>query len=287
MSAAGDQPVEDYDDGPRGPESVPRPADATKSARRALRISVVLGIISGLVLVCSGWMMHSDKYLREDRERIMSSNNLKMIAIAIHNYHDTLDQYPHNTYTADGKPLLSWRVYLLPYMEYDYLFKQFVLDEPWDGPNNSKLLGKMPPTFARAADRYSPSPFTYYRGFASRGAVFERRPEHVGPRFFPLLGYHWVSGRGLRLQDFTDGADSTILVVEAGDPVEWTKPDDLDASPGKSFPKMGGLGWRKVFQAAFADGSVRPLKLDTPEETLRALVTHSGGEALPADWNED
>jgi hypothetical protein len=88
-----------------------------------------------------------------------------------------------------------------------------------------------------------------------------------------------------RLDRFGDPTTETLLVVEAGVPVEWTKPDDLDASPGKPFPKMGGLGWRKVFQAVMADGSIQALRLDLPEPTLRALVTQSGGEALPPGWD--
>jgi hypothetical protein len=229
-------------------------------------------------------MVWSDGRVRGAGGRMTSVNNLKQIGLAAHTYHDTWGQFPHNTYTSDGKPLLSWRVQILPFIEGEALYNRFDLDEPWDGPSNIRLLAEMPRIYGKPGDR-SPAVRTYYRGFSSPGAVFERRPNQLTPRFLPLLGPFPDPRTGLHVQDFKDGLNTTLLVVEAGDPVEWTKPDDLDASPGKPFPKMGGMGWRKVFQAAFADGSVRALKLDTPEDTLRDLVTYNGGETLPPGWD--
>ena len=281
MTASGDPSADDYDDRPRGPEPVP-PAPA-KPTMSPLRLSLTVGAGFGLFALLVVGSNILNPAARGAADRMRSTNNLKEIGLAFHNYHDTWGQFPHNTYTPDGKPLLSWRVHILPYIEQEALYNQFHLDEPWDGPNNIRLLANMPRTYARPADRTRAVAVTYYRGFSSPGAVFERRPNHLTPRFLPLLGRFPDPRAGLRIP-FKDGTSETLLVVEAGDPVEWTRPEDLDASPGKPFPKMGGLGWRTVFQAALADGSVRSLKLDTPEDTLRALVTHGGGEALPADW---
>jgi hypothetical protein len=196
------------------------------------------------------------------------------IGRAIRNYHDTVGELPKNTYTADGKPLLSWRVHLLPYLERDNIYRLFKLDEPWDGPNNFGHLTAMPVVYAGPGKQAAWSGQTYYRGFSGLGAVFERRP---GDHLLKPDGSYPPFGFG----SFADGPANTILVVEAAEPVEWTKPDDLDASPGRPFPKMGGLGWRKGFQALLGDGTVRLLRPDIPEQTLRTLVTHSGGEALP------
>jgi len=139
--------------------------------------------------------------------------------------------------------LLSWRVHILPYIEHDKLHKQFKLDEPWDGPTNIALLNLMPGVYLGVTGK-APAPLTYYRGFSSPGAVFDRRLRLDQPR---------AEKDRFRRDRFFDPMSETLLIVEAGTPVEWTKPDDLDASPGKPFPKMGGLGWRKVFQAATAD----------------------------------
>src|SRR4051794_24888061 len=79
-----------------------------------------------------------------DKQLDTSSNNLKQIALAFHNYHDTNGAMPTNQHSKDGKPLLSWRVQILPYIEQDHVYKQFKLDEPWDSEHNMKLVDKIP-----------------------------------------------------------------------------------------------------------------------------------------------
>jgi RNA polymerase sigma factor (sigma-70 family) len=80
-------------------------------------------------------------------QRARSMNNLKQILLAMHNYHDANGNMPHDITDKDGKPMLSWRVAILPYIEQDNLFKQFKLDEPWDSDHNKKLLALMPSTY--------------------------------------------------------------------------------------------------------------------------------------------
>ena len=248
--------------------------------KRGLGVGGILLIVGMIVVICGGLVIGGGMFavssIRDSANRMKSSNNLKQIGLAMHNYNDVYGELPSNTYNADGKPLLSWRVHILPFVEADMLYKRFKLDEPWDSPNNLPLLQQMPAVYARP--NVPRGSVTYYRGFSSPGAVFDRRivlEERPRPKKDQLM-----------VQDFADGTSNTILVVEAGDPVEWTKPDDLDASPGKPFPKMGGNVWRNGrFQALLGDGSVKALRPDLPEPTLRALVTHSGGETLPPDWD--
>jgi len=121
---------------------------------------------------------------------------------------------------------------------------------------------------------------TYYRGFSNPGAIFAKRSS--GPKV-PFKKKEERFG----LSSLKDLPGETILFIEAGDPVEWTKPDDLDASPGKPFPSLGGMKLqRNRIQVALVDGSVIMIRNDLPESTLRALVTHSGGETLPPDWKD-
>ena len=65
-------------------------------------------------------------------------NNLKQIALAMHNYEATYGHFPHDITDKDGKPILSWRVAILPFIEQDNLYKQFKLDEPWDSREQLK-----------------------------------------------------------------------------------------------------------------------------------------------------
>ncbi len=102
--------------------------------------------------------------------------NLKRIGLALHNYNDAHQgHFPPAAITGkDGKPLLSWRVAILPYLvDYDGrpqddLFKAFHLDEPWDGPHNKALLARMPAVFASGGGGNAQPFTTVYRGFVSR-----------------------------------------------------------------------------------------------------------------------
>jgi prepilin-type processing-associated H-X9-DG protein len=261
-------------------ELPPRP----KSKSPALVIVLVVGlclVVCGTP-ICIGLLLPAVQSVRQAANRMKSTNNLKQIGLAIHNYNDTQNELPANTYDANGKPLLSWRVHILPYVEHDALYRQFKLDEPWDGPNNIRLLNQMPRIYQLPQE--PPGNKTYYRGFTNPGAVFARRAGR-DVNGLPLGG----PGRKIEpfnLSSLQDPPDLIILVVEAGEAVEWTKPDDLDASPGKPLPPLEGKWRGKRMHALFADGSVRLIRSDLPESTLRALITHSGSEVVPAGWDE-
>jgi len=275
---------DEYDDFDRD-DCDRRPPPRRKNNTAVIVIAVVLGIM--LVCgtpICIGLLLPAVQKVRESANRMQSSNNMKQMTLAVYAYEQDHGELPSNTYTPDGKPLLSWRVHLLPYVEQDGLYKQFKLDEPWDGPNNIRLLNQMPKIYSDPRDPTKSTSKTHYRGFSSPGAIFERklvvRPGDTDPH------------KGVKKEDlFTrsklkDPASQTILIVEAQDAVEWTKPDDLDASPGKPFPPLGGIGGGKPpAQAGFVDGTVRTLSPSLSEATLRALVTHSGGEPLPPGWD--
>jgi hypothetical protein len=252
---------------------------------RKSNLGLILGIVLGvLFLVCAGGgvavyylMRGAVSKVGEAAERMHSSQNLMQIGHAIHAYHDDKGMLPANTYGPDGKPLLSWRVHILPYIGEDALYKQFKLDEPWDSPANRPLMQQMPRVYARPAEVMGKAPMgsaTYYRGFSSAGGVFARRDGGKGK---PVP----MSIAEIQVQD---GSSRTILVVEAGDPVEWTKPDDLDAAPGKPFPTLGGARPESnVVMVLFADGAVKAVVKTTPEAKWRASVTYNGGEADTLD----
>ncbi len=184
--------------------------------------------------------------------RMNSVNNLKQLVLAMHNYHDVYGQFPADaTYDKAGKPLLSWRVAILPFIEQDNLHKQFKLDEPWDSDHNKKLLEKMPPLFGFGDATAAKNHETHYQGFVGKGAFFDGK-------------------KGVKVTDITDGTSNTIMLVEAKKAVPWTKPDDVPFDAGKLVPKLGGL-FDGIFNVAMCDGSVRSFPLTIKEDTLRAL----------------
>jgi prepilin-type processing-associated H-X9-DG protein len=197
--------------------------------------------------------------------RVQSSNNLKQMAIAMHNYHSTYNAFPPAAITGkDDKPLLSWRVAILPFVEQDALYNEFKLDEPWDSANNKKLLEKMPrvymtPEQAEKADEKGEKvTTTHYRVFHGKGAAFE-------------------GTSGQPIATFTDGTSNTILIVEAEQAVPWTKPEELPFDPKKDLPKLGLKGAEKV-NVAMADGSVRELQKEIKKDELTPLITRNAGD---------
>jgi uncharacterized protein DUF1559 len=212
--------------------------------------------------------------------RTKSANNLKQIGLAIHNYESAYRHLPEDIKDKTGKPILSWRVAILPYIEQNAIYQRFKLDEPWDSPNNHRLLVQMPVAYATPAERdgrMQRGNRTFYRGFSGAGGAYSRR-DPVGARRKVGLDQPLVPGK-LGVGDFRHGMTNTPLVVEAGDSVEWTKPDDLDLSPGKPFPKFGGVRPNddSVF-VLFADGSVRTVKRTVPQAEWRKAVDVLGPE---------
>lgn len=137
---------------------------------------------------------------------------MKQLALALINYHNTHGRFPPAAVcSAEGKPLYSWRVAILPLIEKEDLYQRFNLDEPWDSPHNVQLLSEMPGTYAPPPHKRSkvPAYHTVCKVFVGKGAAFEGR-------------------EGLRMSDFVDGTSNTILVAEAGDPVPWSKPEELE-----------------------------------------------------------
>jgi hypothetical protein len=162
-----------------------------------------------------------------------------------------------------GRALLSWRVALLPYLGEEALYRQFRLDEPWDGPHNKRLLRRMPAVYAPPGGRARPYT-TYYQVFVGEHAAFEK---HRALRF-PAA--------------FADGLSNTLLIAEAGAAVPWTKPQDLPYAADDPLPELGGL-FPGSFGAALGDGSVARFSTRADPEVLRAAITRDGGEAVDLD----
>ena len=203
---------------------------------------------------------------RAAARRAQSMNNLKQLALAMHNYHDTFRHFPA-AYNSDveGKPLLSWRVHLLPFLEQRILYEQFRLDEPWDSPHNRQLIAQMPDVF-RSPSSTAPPGKTNYLGVRGEAMTFVA-PKQPGPR-----------PAGSRLADFRGGTSNALMIVEAGDAlaVEWTRPADYE--PDETQPLDGLVGLHPGgFQGAMADGSVRSFSSQIDPELLMRLFRRADG----------
>ena len=221
---------------------------------------IVTGSLGTLMIgpaILLGLLLPAVQKVREAANRAQSQNNLKQIALAMHNYNSTHGSFPPAVVCSrDGKPLYSWRVLLLPYLGNNALYKQFRLDEPWDSANNKRWLDQMPPVYRHPAEAAGDNSSTVYQAIVGKDAAFE-------------------GTQGMRLTDFTNGTANTILVAEAAVAVPWTKPDDLSYAPDRPLPRfserLGGS-----FNALFADASVRTIQKGTKEEVLRGFLTRKG-----------
>ena len=208
-------------------------------------------------------MLPAVQSAREAARRAQCTNNMKQIMLAMHNYHSANNIFPEDITDKDGKPLLSWRVAILPYVEQAELYNKFKLDEPWDSPHNKELLKEMPKLFL------CPEP-------GQARALHDHAT--VGS---PAPGRSSRPGRTSASQTITDGTSNTIAIAESKDAVPWTKPDDLPFDQAAK-PSLYGAGSIHPggFNVGFADGSVRFIKNSISTIVFKALITRAGGEVM-------
>jgi hypothetical protein len=229
---------------------------------------IVLGGLSFLLLpvLAIGLLIPAQARVRDAAARIGNANNLKQMTLIMHSYNSATGTFPPAAVCdKNGKRLLSWRVAILQYSGEGALYNRFKFDEPWDGPNNSKLIALMPKMYALPGDTTAPPGYTYYRVFVGNGAAFD-----------------WCKGASMT-RDFPDGLSNTILVAEAATAVPWTKPEELDFDPNGPLPALGGH-FSSGSLVGLADGSVHLLSKNVSPQTLKAAVTRSAGDVLGSDW---
>ena len=201
---------------------------------------------------------------RKKAARIGDEVNLRELALAMEISKTESSHFPARAiYSKEGKPLLSWRVSMLPYLEQEDLFKQFHLDEPWDSPNNKPLIAKMPPVFKSPSGNPLAVGQTRYVVPFGKDTVFD-------------------GTSGLAPEKISDGDSNTISILQVGEDksVTWTKPDDVDFDAKKPLAGLGTIGEDGIL-AAFADGSAHHLRKDIDAETFRRLILRNDG--LPVD----
>jgi len=186
------------------------------------------------------------------RRELKKANNLKMVAIAIEMYQASQGRLPTNVVDKNGKPILSWRVQILPYMEKNELAQQLALqfknDEPWDSEANKKLLTKMPE----------------YYGDNKQGIA-------------TILSFN--GKRPTKFSEIAAGTSNTVfgLLVDEASGVPWTKPADLDATP-EAVLKAVKESKSQRFLTLFYDGGIRPLPKSIGTADLKAMIDYKNAK---------
>jgi len=232
---------------------------------RLLGAGACLAVVGALFLPAT-------RSARPAARRSQCLNNLRQIGLALHNYHQQYDCFPPAIIAdSNGQPMHSWRVLLLPYLDQSALYAEYRFDEPWDGPNNSKLADKIVGVYncpgEDAARNESVATMTSYVAV-------------VGPETV------WPESGAATIGDIKDGTSNTLMIVEvANSGIHWMEPRDLHivqmaptinpkSGQGISSPHIGGA------QVLMADGTVRFISEQLTAETIRALLTRHGGEVI-------
>lgn len=253
-------------------QAAPLARGGSSSTGSVLTIVAVVGLL-GLV-VCGGLLtallLPAVQAAREAARRAQCANNMKQIALALHNYHDSYGSMPP-AYTVDdqGRRLHSWRTLILPYLEQSALYSQIALDEPWDSPRNQ--------AFHHVAIKTFECPSVPSTGPNCHYVVL------VGPNtMFP-------GASAVKFADVTDGTSNTIMVVETkGTGKTWMAPDDLDITKvnftSNGGPNEPGSFHPGGFQVSLADGSVRFISASVNPTVLQQMATRNGGEVVPPSF---
>ena len=225
----------------------------------------VVGIMFGIVglILLMGMLLPSVSTPRSVARHSQCLNNSRQIALAVLNYESANGHFPP-AYIADenGSPMHSWRVLLLPHLEQQDLYDRYRMDEPWDGPNNSKLHSEIVECF-RCPSSSSDESCTDYVLITGEGTSFE-------------------DDQTIVIGDITDGCSNTIMVTEiAGSDIHWMKPQDISLGQflglEKDAAEPNHPGEKNV---ALFDGSVHSLDIDANAEELKKLVLIADGEVV-------
>ena len=251
------------------------PTPVATKERKAAGVGIA-SVVSVILLGCLLYAVvrfggQTVSRITSSRDQSQATTNLKRIAKALNAYAADHGTYPPPmTVDANNRPLHSWRVLILPYLDEEDLYDQFDLTVGWDDPRNMQLAYEVPAVYTHPKlSSFSESAYFLITGTGT---------------LFPPTG-------PLGPDTMVDDPSQTILVIEGKPPIAsgmWTEPVDLDfaamtgrlgQNPGK---EPGGLFDDGVSMAT-VDGRGHFVPITIEPATFRALITPSGGERLGDD----
>ena len=230
----------------------------------AIAVAVAVLALCGLCVVpiLIALILPAVQAAREAGRRVSSQNNLKQIAIGMLNYHDVHGAFPPAVVTdANGQPLYSGRVLLLPFIEQKPLYDQFDLTQAWDSPRNLAISQTTLKVFRDPSSAQTQAGQTDYLFVTGAGTAFAPPgPHNTGT--------------------IRDGMSNTLFIIDVRNSgIGWAEPRDVDVSQPMSFPPGNHPG---VTLGAFFDGSVKSISSTVAPEDVRAMATEAGNETVNA-----
>ena len=243
----------------RSATAVNAPANATQPGN-APNFSTAFALADPAALRLEIEVPASSQPISAEESRRLSIIRMRKITAALVAFAIDKGRFPAaSTFDNENIPALSWRVQILPYLGYQQLYSQFRMSEPYDSPQNSKLLASIPPVFQSPS---RPDTKTNYLVVSGPGTLFA-----PGDR------------RGQSPAAITDGPGNTAILLEADDflAVDWTRPVDYSVVSGD--PRRGLSELREDgFFVGWADGTVGCWPFSAAGESIPGLFTIAGKE---------
>lgn len=244
---------------------------ATSSALRLL-VFVVVGMVAATALIglLFALAFPAISAARRSAQKSNSAANISKLAMAMLAYEADYGSFPPAYVAdADGTPMHSWRVLLLPYLGYDHVYERYDFSAPWDSPQNMAILTWMPAEFACPADPDARTASeTSYMVIVGDASMFPG--ENSTTR-----------------NQIIDGPENTIMLAQTpASGVCWLEPRDLamdqmrfviNGRPGVEI----GSNIPDGAYVATADGSTHFLTYNSTPNLVRAMVTIDGSELVP------
>lgn len=242
------------------------PAEPPKQRSRSpsLGFLVVVGVLFAAVFLAS-----VDLRPPRGERRSRCINQLKQLSLAMLQYEADYKRFPP-AYVADakGRPLYSWRVLLLPYLDRKDMYDALRRDEPWDSPHNRSVLqGAAVAKLFQCPSAENPKDETSYVVIVGQDTISN------GPR---SVGIDYICTK--------DGTSATIMIAEIKNSgIHWAEPRDLNFEH-MSFrindPDGRGIssGHPGIACVSFCDGHQEFLSAELDPKLVKALTTINGGE---------
>ena len=198
------------------------------------------------------------------KNRAAAKKQLKMIGVALHNYHDVYRSFPPGVIAdLSEKEHHGWMYSLGPFLEMDQLLEGIDPNVPWDDPvNRSKYQIAYP---------------------AAINPVLGKDKSNIEHAHYSGNSHIFKPNKGTRISDVRDGVANTLGIGEInsnfpiwGEPGNVRDPADGLNLQGNTFgsPFEGGVHFLML------DGSVRFLSDKLDKEVLNAFATPDSGERV-------
>jgi prepilin-type processing-associated H-X9-DG protein len=242
----------------------PPPKPASEASILKIVVVLVAALVCGSMIVT---LFMPTVYSGAAPNRAQCMNNLKQIGLALLIYESKNGAFPPAVFTDEhGKPMMSWRVAILPYLEQQALYQKYDSKQPWDSPQNRALGKTVLPFFRCPSDpgaSANPTETNYVR----------------------IVGKDTIGGmpnEAVKASDITDGPSNTILVVElSGLQINWSEPRDVTVEDLMEIVAKGHASFHgEGFNAVFADGHVDFIRDSINPKTLRALLLRNDGQPV-------